>query len=204
MDGHQEWMSAEQMTPKQILAEGWRLTRAILALKGMEIPDTIHFQINRANQIRATRVATLEDLGKAIAALDEAIEHRSQDISSIKGLHRPIETEELKKERDALAELQKRAGRGGDPPSTTVIEALFPDLPVNKKEVEIEHWLAIRRRGARSTPRQRRSTGATRKPRTRMASGRNWSRRSPRVSAAHILPVPQGAKYGSSLEICLT
>jgi hypothetical protein len=153
MDGDQEWMSAEQMTPKQILAEGWRLTRAILALKGMEIPDTIHFQINRANQIRATRVATLEDLGKAIAALDEAIEHRSQDVSSIKGLHRQIETEELNKERDALAELRKRAGRGGDPPSTTVIEALFPDLPVRKKtpaeKAEIEEWLAIRKEEGR-------------------------------------------------------
>jgi hypothetical protein len=46
MNGNQKQTSAEQMTPKQILAEGWHLTRAILALKGSEVPDTIHFQID--------------------------------------------------------------------------------------------------------------------------------------------------------------
>jgi hypothetical protein len=31
MYGNQKQISVKQMTPKQILAEGWRLTRAILA-----------------------------------------------------------------------------------------------------------------------------------------------------------------------------
>jgi len=140
-----EQMTPEQMTPEQILAEGWRLTRAILALKGLELPDTIHFHIDGKKQIRATRVATLEDLAKAVTALDEAIQHRSQDKSSVRGLHRHVETEKLNKERDALAELQKRASRGGDRASTTVIEALFPDLPVKKKTAAEKAWLAIRK-----------------------------------------------------------
>jgi hypothetical protein len=33
----------ETMTPNQILAEGWRLTRATFALKAMQIPHTIEF-----------------------------------------------------------------------------------------------------------------------------------------------------------------
>jgi hypothetical protein len=66
-----------EMTPNKVLADGWRLTRAILALKDMEIPDTIEFQIDGANHIRATRVATLEELAKAVGALNEAIERRS-------------------------------------------------------------------------------------------------------------------------------
>jgi hypothetical protein len=145
MNGNQK----QQMTPEQILAEGWRLTRAILGLKGMEIPSTINFQTDGQNHIRATRVATLEDLAKAVAAFDEAIE---QDKANIRRLHRHLDTEELNRQRDALAELHKRASRGGDPASTTVIEALFPEVPVKKKtaaeRAEIEHWLATRREEA--------------------------------------------------------
>jgi hypothetical protein len=144
MNGNQKQTSVEQMTPKQILAEGWRLTEAILALKGMEIPYTIDLPMDGV--IHATRVATLEQLAKAVAALDEAIE---QDKSNIRRLHRHIDTEKLIKQRDALAELHKRASRGGVPASTTVIEALFPDVPVRKKtpaeKAEIEEWLAIRK-----------------------------------------------------------
>jgi hypothetical protein len=149
MYGNQKQTSVEQMTPTQILAEGWRLTRAILALKGLELPDIIDFHTGGKNQTRATRVVTLEDLAKAVTALDEVIEHRSQDKSSVRDLHRHIDTEKLNKKRDALAELHKRASRGGDPASTTVIEALFPDLPVKKKtaaeKAEIKRWLEIRR-----------------------------------------------------------
>ena len=100
----------EQMTPNKVLAEGWRLTRAILALKGMEIPYTIEFQIDGANHIRATRVATLEELAKALAALDEAIEHRNGDKPKATTRHGLVEIEQLKKDRNALLELQKRAG----------------------------------------------------------------------------------------------
>jgi hypothetical protein len=146
MNGNQKQTSVEQMTPKQILAEGWRLTEAILALKGMEIPESIDIPRGGVIYTWATRVATLEQLAKAIAALDEAIE---QDKSNVRRLHRHIETEKLNKQRDTLAELHKRASRGGVPASTTVIEALFPDVPVRKKtpaeKAEIEEWLAIRK-----------------------------------------------------------
>jgi hypothetical protein len=58
----------------------------------------------------------------------------------------------MEEQRDALAELQKRAGHDGAPSSTTVIEALFPDVPVKKKtaadKAEIERWLAIRKEEA--------------------------------------------------------
>ena len=63
------------ITPNDILAQGWRLTTAILDLKGVEVPDTITFRKDGADQIRATQVAKLEDLSKAIAALDEAVQH---------------------------------------------------------------------------------------------------------------------------------
>jgi hypothetical protein len=145
MDGHQERMSAERITPKQILADSWRLIKAILARNGMVIPETIDFQMDGVNYFQATRVATLEQLAMAVAALDEAIE---QDKSNIRRLHRHLDTEMLNKQRDALAELHKRASRGGVPASTTVIEALFPDVPVRKKtaaeKAKIEEWLAIR------------------------------------------------------------
>jgi hypothetical protein len=70
--------TSEQMTPNQILAEGWRLTRATFALKGMEIPHTIEFLIDGRRQIRATRVATLEDLAQTFDALNEDIERLSR------------------------------------------------------------------------------------------------------------------------------
>jgi len=146
MNGNQKQASVEQMTPKQILAEGWCLTRATLALKGMEIPESIDIPRGGVIYTWATRVATLEQLAKAIAALDEAIEHRTQGKPNV-SLHRHLDTEELNKKRDALAELHKRASRGGDPASTTVVEALFPDVPVRKKtaaeKAEIERWLVI-------------------------------------------------------------
>ena len=52
-------------------------------------------------------------------------------------------------ERAALVELQKRVSGKGCAGSTTVIEALFPDIPVRKRteseKAEIERWFAVRR-----------------------------------------------------------
>ncbi len=60
--------------------------------------------------------------------------------------------EQLRQEKSALVELQKRVGRSGCAGSTTVIEALFPDIPVKKKtaseKAEDEQWLAIRKEAA--------------------------------------------------------
>jgi hypothetical protein len=132
----------ERMTLNQGLADAWRRTRATFALEFLEIPHTIEFQIDGATHIRATHFATLDELAKAVAALDEAIERRSEGKTSVTDLHRRFKLEE---QRDALAELQKRASQGGAPASTTVIEALFPDVPVQKRtpreEAEIEQWL---------------------------------------------------------------
>jgi hypothetical protein len=141
------------MEPKEILAEGWRLTEEILALKGLKIPHTIHFQIDGANQIRATRVATLEDLGKAVAALDDAVEQLNQGALGIPSYLRTYlrcdNIEQLNAARKPLVELQKLTSQGGDPASTTVIEALFPNVPVKKRtaaeKADMERWLAIRK-----------------------------------------------------------
>jgi hypothetical protein len=119
-------VSEMEMTPNNVLADGWRLTRAILALKDMDIPDTIEFQIDGASHIRATRVATLDELATAVAALNEAIEHRSGDKPNATTLHGHLEVEELNKQRDALEELHKRVGQ----------------------RAEREHWLAIRKKEA--------------------------------------------------------
>ncbi len=96
----------ELMTNNQILAEGWRLTKEIFRLQGMKIPDTITFQIEGNNRIKATRVAKPEELAKAIVALDEAIEHRNEDEPYGTAAPASLETEELNKQRRALVELQ--------------------------------------------------------------------------------------------------
>jgi hypothetical protein len=63
---HTSVRDVEQMTPTDILAEGWRLTRATLALKGLEIPDAVQSLIDSARQVRATRFATLEELAREL------------------------------------------------------------------------------------------------------------------------------------------
>jgi hypothetical protein len=83
--------NVEQTTTNQLLADGWRLTRAILALKGLQIPHNIEFRIDSATHIRATRTATLDELARAVTALDEAIERRSESKPSVTDLHRHLE-----------------------------------------------------------------------------------------------------------------
>jgi hypothetical protein len=143
---------AEKMTPKRLLAEGWRLTKAIVALKGLEVPDTIEFEIDGASHIRATRVATLQELSGAIDCLNEAIERRSDDKLIYLGVHRHCRIEDLIQQREALIALQDRVSRCGASASTTVIEALFPEVPVKKRtpieKSERDQWLAIRREEA--------------------------------------------------------
>jgi hypothetical protein len=196
MNGKQNQQSnseAKRMTPMKVLAEGWRLTTSILALKGMEIPHTIEFPIDGAWHTRATRVATLEELAKGIDALNDGIDRLSrgprravtvgEELESLRQqrvldpedsatrpylrwLNQEIERlsrrsptdivrfidrdiEELRRDRASLLELQSRTSLSGRATSTTVIEALFPDVPVKKKtpaeKAEIEDWLAIRR-----------------------------------------------------------
>jgi hypothetical protein len=142
-------MSDEQapMTAREPLAEGWELTRESMALVGMPIPYYIHFPIDGRKQIRATRVATLDELAGAIGAVDADIARLVQGAPALIFSHSDIER--LRQERAALVELQKRAGRDECTGSTTVIEALFPDIPVKKKtaseKAEIEQWLAVRK-----------------------------------------------------------
>ena len=133
--------------PPRYWPKVWRLTRATFALKGMEIPHTIEFLMDGARQIRATRVATLAELAKGVAALDDAIEDPIAHKASAMSPYLDLELEQLHKDRDALLELQQRTSHDGAPTSTTVIEALFPDVPVKKKtaaeKAEIENWLSI-------------------------------------------------------------
>jgi hypothetical protein len=103
----------EHMTAKEVLAEGWRLTEAILALKGMVIPYPIEFLIDGARHIRATRVATLEELAKGVAALDNAIEHPSEHKASAMSPYLRLDFEQLHKERGAdRAPEASEPGRG--------------------------------------------------------------------------------------------
>jgi hypothetical protein len=61
------------MSARELLAKGWEFTQQSMALAGLPVPDCIHFQINGRRQIRATRVAELDELAQAIAAIDEDI-----------------------------------------------------------------------------------------------------------------------------------
>jgi hypothetical protein len=126
-----------------------------MALSGTVIPYAIEFRIDGANHIRATRVATLDDLAEAIHALNQDIERLNKEPRRAITVGDEIDgkdIEQLRLERASLLELQKRASRSGCPASTTVIEALFPDVPVKKKtegeRAEIEKWLSIRKEAA--------------------------------------------------------
>ncbi len=149
MNGSQEQRltpKAELTTATEIFDEGWRLTKAIFALKDMEIPHTIPIQVNGANHTQDTRLATLEDLANAVLSLDEVLEPPSNREPIHAGLYDHTGTEQLKKQRKALVELQKWVSGSGDPASTTVIEGLFPNVPVKKRAPgEIKRWLAIRK-----------------------------------------------------------
>ncbi len=138
------------MTARELLADGWELTTQSMALVGLTIPYHIHFHIDGVGQIRATRVAEVDDLARAIGAIDEDIGRLDRGAPALSFVDSDIER--LRQDRAALTELQTRAGRSGCPGSTTVIESLFPDIPVKKKtaseKAEIEQWLAIRKEAA--------------------------------------------------------
>jgi hypothetical protein len=135
----------KQMTARELLAKGWELTQQSMALAGLSVPYCIHFQIDGQRHGRATRVAELDELAQAIGAIDEDMGRLGAPALNYDG----SDLEQLRQEKAALIELQKRASRSGCPASTTVIEALFPDIPVKKKtaseKTEIEQWLAIRK-----------------------------------------------------------
>jgi hypothetical protein len=113
----------------------------------MDIPVYLDYQIDGRGYCQVTRVATLDKLAQAIAALDEDIGRLAQGKPAL--VHHHSDIEQLRHDKAVLIELQKRAGRSGCPGSTTVIEALFPDIPVKKKtaseKAEDEQWLAIRK-----------------------------------------------------------
>ena len=145
--------NTELTTPNQILVEGWHLTKAILALKGLKVPDTIEFQIDGVGYVQATRVAKLEELAKAIAAFEEGLERLSEDEPTVTSLNVQLEVDQLNHQRNALVALQDRASRSGASASTTVIEALFPEVPVKKRtqheKAELERWRALRKQEGR-------------------------------------------------------
>jgi hypothetical protein len=138
------------VTARELLVEGWELTRQSMALIGLPVPHEIEFQIDGAKTFRPTRVATLDDLAKAIGAIDEDIGRLVVGAPAL--IYNDSDIERLRQEKAALIELQKRAGRNGCPGSATVIEALFPDIPVTKKtasqKAEDEQWLAVRKEAA--------------------------------------------------------
>jgi hypothetical protein len=139
-------MSDEQWASEQ-LSKGWELTQESMALAGLPIPDVIYLEVDGRRQIRATRVAKLDELANAVGAIEEDIGRLAQGAPALN--YNFSDVEQLRQEKAALIELQQRAGRSGRPGSTTVIEALFPHIPVKKKtaseKAEIEQWLAIRK-----------------------------------------------------------
>jgi hypothetical protein len=66
-----------------LLAQGWKLTQESMVLIGMPVPDLIEFQIEGAKQIRATRVAKLDELTRAIGALEEDIARLAQGAPAL-------------------------------------------------------------------------------------------------------------------------
>ena len=145
-------MSTEQrpMTASALLAKGWVLTLESMDLVGLNIPEEIRFQIDGLTHVYVTRVAELDVLAKAISAIDEDISRLVRGAPAL--AYRDFDVEQLRRNGSALIELQKRVSQNGCPGSTTVIEALFPDIPVKKKtaseKAEIEQWLAIRKEAA--------------------------------------------------------
>lgn len=131
------------MTACEILAEGWRMTQERVTQSGMLIPDLIEFQIDEQRQIRGTRIATVDELSLAI--------RKYGDIERLRPVDEKTEqiAERVRQERAGLVELQRRVSRSGCARSTSVVEALFPDVPVKRKttseKVETEDWLEARR-----------------------------------------------------------
>jgi hypothetical protein len=66
------------VTAKELLAKGWELTEQSMALVGMDIPVYLDYQIDGRGYCQVTRVATLDKLAQAIAALDEDIGRLAQ------------------------------------------------------------------------------------------------------------------------------
>ncbi|MGO9943043.1 MAG: hypothetical protein ACLPIC_09785 [Rhodoblastus sp.] len=135
------------ITARELLAKGWELTEQSLILLGLPFPHEIEFQVDGAKTFRVTRVAELDELAKAIGAIDEDLARLIKGAPAL--IFSNSDVEKLRQEKAALIELHKRARRSGCSGSTTVIEALFPDIPVKKKtaseKAEIEQYLAIRK-----------------------------------------------------------
>jgi hypothetical protein len=130
---------------RELLADGWKLTQRSMALIGMHIPNVIEFQMAGERQIHLTRLAQLDDLAKGIGAVEEDIGRLVQGAPAL--IFRYSDIDQLRQDKAALIELQKRAARSGCPGSTTVIQSLFPDIPPAGKtasqKAEIEQWRAM-------------------------------------------------------------
>ena len=138
------------MSSSEQLAAGWKLTIESMGLDERNFPHYFHFCIGDERQIRATRVATLNELSMGIAAAGEDIARLADGAPAI--AYMQFDLEQLRCDRAALIELQTRARRSGCLGHVTVIEALFPEIPVKKKtaeeHAEIDRWLAIRKDAA--------------------------------------------------------
>ena len=193
---------------KRAIGQGLGTHATEHGLIGLPVPHYVHFQIEGTKQIRATRVAELDELAKAIGALDTDIGRLVQGMPAL--FSYDFDIERLGREKAALAELQKRAGRNGCPGSTTVIESLFPDIPVKKKtaseKAEIERWLAIRKEaGVKIDPETAEVDWDYGNTLTRMGSGTNGkSRKNSRSSGVSDGRVLQEAISGFISTICPT
>jgi hypothetical protein len=123
--------------------------RAWLSL-GWAFPTTSFFRSTA--EVRSARRASLSSMnGRARSRPLKKTSRRLVQGAPALNYHRS-DIEQLRQEKTTLIELQRRARQIGCPGSTTVIEALFPDIAVKKKtaseKAEIEQWLAIRKEAA--------------------------------------------------------
>jgi hypothetical protein len=84
------------------------LTRYVL-FREFPALGKIEFQIDDVKTFRATRVATLDELAKAISAIGEDIGRLAQGAPAL--IFRDFDVERLRQDKAALIELQKRARR---------------------------------------------------------------------------------------------
>jgi hypothetical protein len=173
------------------------------------MPHTIEFLIDGARQIRATRVATLEELAKGVSALDDAIEYPSAHKASAMSPYLHLEFELTAQRYGRASGAPEASEPGRSPPRRRPsLRRFFLQFQSERRQQPKRPrlstgWQFEKKRRSKSTLRLLRWIGATRKRWTRTTYLMNGScRRSSSVSIARISPASLTATFGSSLGIC--
>ena len=108
--GHAHWAGFNRTTidGERATGQGLDLTQQSMALVGMSIPECIRFQIDGRNHVRATRVAALDELAKAIGAVAEDIERLVQGEPALN--YSDADLEQLRQEGSARIRASEARG----------------------------------------------------------------------------------------------